>query len=104
MRGFHIRLSEGAVGDILEQADWYEEQADRELSKRWERAVGATLLRIAKNPRSGALCKFETEELGKVRRAFVAGFPKHLVFYQLHENELEVLRVIHGARDLESLI
>ena len=39
MTGFRIRLSEAAIGDILEQADWYEEQADRELSKRWERAV-----------------------------------------------------------------
>ena len=104
MKEFRIRLSEAAIGDILEQADWYEEQADRELSKRWERAVSSALIRIAKNPRSGTLCKFKVEELGRVRWVPVAGFPKYLVFYQFHENELDVLRVIHRARDLETLI
>jgi toxin ParE1/3/4 len=50
------------------------------------------------------LCKFKAEELGKVRRVLVTGFPKHLVFYRSHENELLILRVIHGARDLENLL
>jgi plasmid stabilization system protein ParE len=104
VKGLRIRLSESAIGDILEQADWYEEQADHQLSRRWERAVGTALLRIAKNPRSGALCKFKAEELGRVRWVLVAGFPKHLVFYQLHQNEVVILRVTHGARDLESLL
>ena len=31
------------------------------------------------------------------------GFPKHLIFYRISENEIEVIRVIHGARDIENL-
>jgi plasmid stabilization system protein ParE len=27
----------------------------------------------------------------------------HLVFYQFREDEVRVLRVVHGARDLEAL-
>ncbi len=27
----------------------------------------------------------------------------HLVFYQFEEGEMRVLRVVHGARDLEAL-
>ena len=37
------------------------------------------------------------------RRMPVAGFAKHLIFYQSSERKILVLRVVHGARDLESL-
>jgi len=98
-----ITLTDAAVVDILEQADWYESQADYKLAERWENAVTATLLRILKGPRSGQLCHFKSEELRDVRRAFVGGFSKHLLFYRFRDNELLVLRIVHGARDLESL-
>jgi toxin ParE1/3/4 len=98
-----ITLSDAAVADILEQADWYESQADSKLAERWENAVTATLLRVLKSPGSGPLCRFKSEELRDVRRAFIRKFPKHLVFYRFHDKELFVLRVVHGARDLESL-
>jgi toxin ParE1/3/4 len=104
VKRLRVRLSDAAVSDILGQSDWYREQADHELSRRWERAVQTALLRIARSPRSGALCKFKAEELGKVRRVLVTGFPKHLIFYRLHRDELLILRVIHGARDLENLL
>jgi plasmid stabilization system protein ParE len=36
-------------------------------------------------------------------RVPVTGFPKHLIFYKVEGREVFVLRVIHGARDLENL-
>jgi plasmid stabilization system protein ParE len=33
----------------------------------------------------------------------VAGFTKFLIFYQTRDLETLILRVVHGARDLESL-
>ncbi len=103
MKRQRITLSDAAVADILEQADWYESQADSKLAERWENAVTATLLRALENPRSGSLCRFKSEELRDVRRAFIKEFPKHLVFYRFRHKELFVLRIVHGARDLESL-
>jgi toxin ParE1/3/4 len=99
----HIVLSDLAAADILEQADWYSEQSGSKLASRWENAITSTVLRMAENPRSGAPCSFTAEELRDVRRVPVAGFPRHLVFYRFRGNEIFVLRVIHGARDLESL-
>jgi toxin ParE1/3/4 len=98
-----ITLTDLAVADILEQADWYEAQADRKLAKRWEQAVTSTLLRISQKPDAGSLCTLKADELHGTRRVPVAGFSKHLIFYKPHESEILVLRVIHGARDLESL-
>ncbi|MGZ4878178.1 MAG: type II toxin-antitoxin system RelE/ParE family toxin [Candidatus Angelobacter sp.] len=30
-------------------------------------------------------------------------FPRHLVFYRLQNQEMVILRIVHGARDRESL-
>ena len=103
MKAPQITLSEAAVADILEQAAWYEARADRKLAKRWEKAVTSTVLRISRRPRAGSPCSFSAAELGGARRVPVAGFPKHLVFYQSDPDRIVVLRIVHGARDLESL-
>ncbi len=103
MKRAGIRLSDAAVGDILEQAEWYEQHSGRVLARRWEGAVTSALLLIRKNPRSGSLCSFKADELRGVRRRSIQKFPKHLIFYQADGGEVLILRVIHGARDLESL-
>jgi toxin ParE1/3/4 len=103
VKAARIVLSEMAIADILEQADWYESQLDSRLAVRWEKAVTAVLLRISQRPATGKLCKFQSDELAGTRRAPVSRFSKHLIFYQVYEREVFVLRVVHGARDLESL-
>ena len=98
-----IVFSDAAVADILEQFDWYAERVGRNLAKRWEASVTTTLLKIAGRPATGSLCQFSPQELRETRRMCVARFPKHLIFYEVREREILVLRVVHGARDLESL-
>ncbi len=98
-----ITFSDLAVADVLGQADWYQTKADRKLAQRWEKAVTSTVLRIVKMPHAGTRCRFTADELHGTRRLPVAGFPMHLVFYQFQEGEIRVLRVVHGARDLEAL-
>lgn len=98
-----IVFTDAAIADILEQADWYEAQSDANLAKRWERAVTTTLLRLLNNPRSGTPCQFKADELRDLRRVPVKKFERHLIFYRFQNKELLVLRVVHGARDLESL-
>lgn len=58
-----IELSQLAISDILEQADWYELQSGEELAQRWQTAVTSTLLRIHKAPNSGTPCRFRMTEL-----------------------------------------
>jgi toxin ParE1/3/4 len=98
-----INLSKLAIADILEQADWYERQAGPVLPQQWERAVTRTLLQIIQRPRAGSPCRFKAAELAGIRRVAVSGFPKHLIFYQFQGDEVVVLRIVHGARDLEGL-
>ena len=104
VRRARIQLSALAIADILEQADWYEARSDHILAKRWEKAVAASLAAMSRAPNAGSPCRFNAEELKDTRRVPVAGFPKHLIFYRCDGDAVLILRVIHGARDLESLL
>jgi toxin ParE1/3/4 len=99
-----VWLSDAAAVDVVEQADWYERSSGPELASRWEKDVEAALIRIEKNPSSGARCGFRPTELQDVRRMPIEGFPKHLILYQADSTKITILRVVHGARDLERLI
>jgi plasmid stabilization system protein ParE len=104
MKHARLRLTDVAVSDIQEQADWYEPRSDGVVARRWENEVTAALIRIKKNPRSGAKCGFSADELQGIRRMSIAGFPRHLIFYRAEKGEIRILRVVHGTRDLESLL
>lgn len=103
MKPAKVRFSDAAINDIMEQAEWYEQRSGHTLAKRWENAVSSAVLRIVTNPQSGSPCAFNAEELQSIRRMPITKFPKHLIFYQVENCEIVILRVIHGARDLESL-
>jgi toxin ParE1/3/4 len=103
VKAARLVLSDAAVADILEQADWYVAQSGERLAKRWEKAVTNAVLRMVSRPTLGTPCTFQSPELRGVRRAAISGFPKHLLFYKFDGEEIFILRVVHGARDLERL-
>lgn len=104
MKRPRLVLSEAAVVDILEQAQWYHEQSGPALAKRWEKAVADVLLGVVKNPGKGAECQFRHPDLRGVKRLPILGFSRHLLFYKFLASEIFVLRIVHGARDLENLL
>jgi toxin ParE1/3/4 len=103
VKKLQIVFSDAAIADILEQADWYLAQSGRPLASRWEKAVTSAISRVLLRPASGSPCTFRLPELRGVRRTTIRGFPKHLLFYRFDREEILVLRVVHGARDLEPL-
>ncbi len=48
MKKAQIALSDSAVADILDQADWYEGQSDCKLAMRWEKAVDSTQCEVGR--------------------------------------------------------
>lgn len=41
--------------------------------------------------------------IAEMRILQIRGFPNHLVFHQISKRGVEVLRIVHGARDLQRL-
>jgi toxin ParE1/3/4 len=62
--------------------------------------VEATLRLLLRNPELGKPRMFERPELSGLRSFAVRDFGQHLVFYRPMDRGIEVLRVLHGARDL----
>jgi toxin ParE1/3/4 len=52
----------------------------------------------------GAAGKYNDPALGGVRVWRVTGFPNHLIFYRPIAGGVEVIRVLHAKRDIESLL
>jgi toxin ParE1/3/4 len=97
-------LTDAAIADILDQADWYLRQSGRPLAQRWEKAVTSAISFVVRRPAAGALCTFLAPELRGIRRTAIPRFPKHLLFYRFDGEAVLVLRVVHGAPGLEHLL
>jgi len=58
---------------------------------------------LARSPELGGLCAFSHPKTSGLRVWSVKGFPNHLIFYRPIEHGIEVVRVLHGARDIEAV-
>lgn len=67
----------------------------------YERVIATTL---AETPDVGRPYRSTEAGLQGVRMVSVGRFRSYLVFYRRRGVEVEVLRVLHGARDLRSLL
>jgi toxin ParE1/3/4 len=90
--------------DILSIADYLEEHGSPETAQRFLGATQSTFETLANMPKLGSLCEFRKSALRRIRRWPVKGFENWMIFYQPRRNGVEIVHVIHGARDIESLL
>ncbi len=64
-------------------------------------AAEATFKLIAKTPSIGRFSGFTNPEVQQVRQYPIKGFANYLILYRLIEDNIEIIRVLHGARNLE---
>lgn len=89
--------------DLLEQFVYFGEQANVELAERYFAAVDETCRQLVKHPKMGTLHDSGIARLRGMRRFPVIGFEKYLIFYLPLGNGIDVIRVLHGARDIDNL-
>jgi toxin ParE1/3/4 len=90
-------------GDIVEIAT-YIAQDNPAAAERFLTATERTLDRLAQLPLSGRPYPLDHPTLHDVRMTPVRGFPRYLIFYHLVADELQLLRIVHGARDIPTLL
>lgn len=67
-------------------------------------AAEATFQRIADLPAIGKLSGFMSPTLNQVRQYPVKSFNKYIIFYQIQPDTVEIIRVLHGAQNLEFIL
>ena len=91
-----------AVQDMEDQA-YYLCTKSPAAADRFLEACEADLQRLAGMPGMGRLREFRNPKAADIRSWPLSGFPNHLIFYRPIEDGIEVLRVLHGARDIDAI-
>ena len=67
-------------------------------------AAKQTFDEIAEMPGMGKRRETKNPKMVGLRQMPVRGFEKYLVFYQVTEEAVQIVRVIHGYRDIDALL
>lgn len=70
-------------------------------AERFLRTVEDDLEKLLHMPGMGRKREFKKPELAEIRSLVVTGFKNYIIFYRPTANGVEVLRVLHGARDID---
>jgi toxin ParE1/3/4 len=96
---------EAAKRDLIAQWVWYAETASIEVADRFLQAAESTLELLATQPESGSPWPVSKVELQGMRRVPVSnGFEKILLFYFPLRDGVDLVRVVHGSRELSQLL
>ena len=104
MSGRRVVLRPKADQDLDDQAYYYATNASPEVAHRFLLAADETLALLADQVQIGWKPKLSHPELEGVRVFRVKGFARILILYRPIDDGIEVLRFIHGSRDLYALL
>ncbi|MBI1762774.1 MAG: type II toxin-antitoxin system RelE/ParE family toxin [Acidobacteria bacterium] len=96
-------LSADAGSDFAEQFAYFCEAADWEVADRFFTATLAAFDRICEMPEIGNRRRFNNAMLVNVRMWPIKGFDKYRIFYRPLGNRIEILRILHAARDVDAI-
>lgn len=98
-----VFLRPRADRDIDEQALYIAAHSSVAMGQRFYDSIQATFNLLATHPSLGTKTHFQNIHLKDTRFFPVKSFEHHIVFYKHIPRGLEVIRVVHGARDMEHL-
>jgi len=94
-----VRISPAADADISAAVEFIA-RGSGVAARCFLESVFDTFDRIRANPEGGRACELRDPRLQSVQWCPVQGFRAFLVFYRVGAEDVVVLRVLHGARDL----
>lgn len=89
-----------AKRDVL-RAFVYIGENNLDAAERFLAAFDRDVRRLAEMPGIGARREFANPKLADLRSLPITGFTNYLIFYRYDDQHVQILRVIHGARDVE---
>jgi toxin ParE1/3/4 len=104
MKG-EIRLRARARQDLIEIFQRYAREAGVKVARQFRVQADAAFARLASMPGMGTRYEADHPAFGELRFFPLASrFKSYLVFYRPIPDGIEVARVLHGARDIPSIL
>lgn len=91
-----------AVADLLEHFVFIGKDSE-DAAQRFLKSAQETFEVLACRPELGKLAEYRSSLLRGMRSFPVKDFSKYLIFYRPVQGGIEVVRVIHGARDIPAM-
>ena len=95
-----IARSRLARADALRHATYISRASSRDKGVEFFEALEDEYTKLATMPGMGSPRSFGNNQM---RMMLVSGFDKYLIFYTHTDTKLQIIRVIHGARDLSAI-
>ena len=93
------------VADDLEMhVEYLDEKASPEVSDRYLAAVNSAFEQVARMPDIGAPRDYLNPRVGNLRMWPVPQFRNYLIFNSTTIEAVEIIRILHGAQDVEVFI
>jgi toxin ParE1/3/4 len=99
-----VRKSPRARQELIEIFRYYAREAGLKTARRFFAAADATFERLASQPGLGTRYAPEEPALADLRCFPISRFKKYLVFYRAAAERIEIVHVLHGARDIPSIL
>jgi toxin ParE1/3/4 len=103
MRGI-VRRRDRARQDLIDVYRYLAREAGVRTSSRFFAQAEATFERLARMPRLGPRYEAENPAFAETRYFPISRFKKYLVFYLPTTRGVDIVRVLHGARDIHGIL
>ena len=95
--------SDEAIKDAIDTADYIAAQRNLNASDEFLAAVKEGYRLLALMPSAGSLRDYGNPALTGMRMWPVPRFRNYLIFYLVTQEQVKILRVLHGAQNLEAI-
>ena len=99
-----VRVLPAADRDIDGQAGYLMHEASLEIALRFYDATAATFENLARMPGMGEQRETANPRLAGLRVWRIEGFANHLIIYRPIDGGIEIIRVLHAARDIDAVL
>ncbi len=104
MPGRIVRKHPRAFQDLREIAVYLTEHGSEATGFRFVERAEETFEDLLEHPHKGRARPWRSDDLEGLRSYPIRGFKNWLVFYAVQEAGITIVRVLHGARDLDALL
>jgi plasmid stabilization system protein ParE len=95
------RKSDDFIADVERQFEWYAVNANWKIAERYLAAIESTCQLLVQHPQFGPRVGFSHPRLCDWRFIVVfRPFQKHILFYEIKDDEVLLRRAMHGHRNL----
>src|ERR1043166_101552 len=98
----HVQKMPQAAADLVEIAAFIAED-NPEAAERFLHAAEAAFGMMASMPSVGRVYRVQSPAAQGMRVWRVEGFERYVILYRVVQSRVEIVRVLHGSRDIEGL-